>query len=51
MEGKMDFEVPVLSGYLNVPMQSSFSLNRISKKVSGAYQILNQPHSYKVNKF
>ncbi|XP_050328984.1 uncharacterized protein LOC126758678 [Bactrocera neohumeralis] len=32
MDGKMDFEVPVLAGYLNVPMQSSFSLNRISKK-------------------
>lgn len=28
----MDFEVPVLAGYLNVPMQSSFALNRISKK-------------------
>ncbi|XP_004536770.1 uncharacterized protein LOC101450146 [Ceratitis capitata] len=28
----MDTEVPVLAGYLNVPMQSSFSLNRISKK-------------------
>ncbi|XP_054730075.1 uncharacterized protein LOC129238877 [Anastrepha obliqua] len=32
MQHKMDFEVPVLAGYLNVPMQSSFSLNRISKK-------------------
>ncbi|XP_067638159.1 uncharacterized protein Dok [Eurosta solidaginis] len=28
----MDAEVPVLAGFLNVPMQSSFSLNRIAKK-------------------
>ncbi|XP_017473948.1 PREDICTED: uncharacterized protein LOC108364676 [Rhagoletis zephyria] len=32
MQDKMESEVPVLAGYLNVAMQSSFSLNRISKK-------------------
>lgn len=30
----MDVEIPVLAGYLNVPTQSGFSLNRISKKAS-----------------
>jgi len=29
----MDVEIPVLAGYLNVPTQTGFSLNRISKKV------------------
>ncbi|KAI8035454.1 uncharacterized protein LOC128260652 [Drosophila gunungcola] len=28
----MDVEIPVLAGYLNVPTQTGFSLNRISKK-------------------
>ncbi|XP_062138829.1 probable serine/threonine-protein kinase ndrD [Drosophila sulfurigaster albostrigata] len=30
----MDVEIPVLAGYLNVPTQTGFSLNRISKKKS-----------------
>jgi len=30
---RMDVEIPVLAGYLNVPTQTGFSLNRISKKV------------------
>ncbi|XP_013098824.1 uncharacterized protein LOC106081430 [Stomoxys calcitrans] len=30
----MDVEVPILSGYLNVPTQSGFPLNRISKRKS-----------------
>ncbi|XP_055842321.1 uncharacterized protein LOC129909274 [Episyrphus balteatus] len=30
----MDTELPVLAGFLNVPTQSGFSLNRISKKKS-----------------
>lgn len=29
----MDAEIPVLTGYLIVPTQSGFSINRISKKV------------------
>ncbi|XP_068159166.1 uncharacterized protein Dok [Drosophila tropicalis] len=37
----MDVEIPVLAGYLNVPTQTGFSLNRISKKKTcGRYCLL-----------